>query len=111
MAVQIDYAGVLRLHPQTLSVRACVENDCTVQIIPSGRNRLSTVTLGQGALHAGHAAAVTLAITDNAGHDVFAGDVGVTPDEGQPNGSNCPTAWIAQVVATGSHTLKEATIG
>jgi hypothetical protein len=111
MAVQIDYANVLRLHPKALTVRACVENDCTMQIIPSGQNRLSTVTLGQGALHAGHAAGVTLAITDDAGHDVFAGDVGVMPDNGQPKDPDCASAWIGQVVATGSHTLKESATG
>jgi hypothetical protein len=111
MAVQIDYANVLRLHPQALTVRACVENDCTMQIIPSGQNRLSIVALGQHVLHTGHAAGVQLDITDNAGRAVFAGNAAIEPGNGQPDDSDCPTAWVGHVIATGSHTLKEATTG
>src|SRR5262249_49331853 len=112
MAVQIDYSTVLRLHAQALTIRACVESDCGMQIVTSGRNRLSSMTLGQGALRAGHAAGVRLAITDDAGHDVFAGDVGITPVAGQQQDeSACPTTWIGQVVAKGSHTLTVETNG
>jgi hypothetical protein len=108
MAVQIDYSSVVRLHPQALTVRACVENDRAMQIIPSGRNRLSSLTLGRGAVRAGHTAGVTLAITDDAGRDVFAGVVGITPGTGrQQDWSECPTAWIGQVVAKGhTHSRK-----
>ena len=105
--VQIDYSDVLRLHPHEVTLLACVEDDCTLQIIPGGRNRPSVVTLGKGSLREGQAASAKVAITDRAGQEVFSGDVGIMPDTGQTTGSGCPAAWVGQLLATGRHTLKQ----
>ena len=108
--IQIDYADPLRHHPATVAVTACVNDVCSTQIVPSGANRVSSVTLGGRTLHDAHPVAVSLVITDNSGRDVYRADLAVAPHADQAkDGSNCPTAWVGHVVAKGRNTLREPT--
>ena len=107
-SIQIDYADPLRHHPAPVAVTACVNDVCSTQIVPSGTNRVSSVTLGGRTLHDAHPVAVSLVITDSSGGDVYRGDLAVPPHTVQANdGSHCPTAWVGHVVAKGQHTLRE----
>ena len=106
--IQIDYSDTLGHHPKTVAVAACVNDVCSTQIVPGGPNRVSSVTLGGRTLDDAHPVPVSLVITDDSGSDVFRGDLIVAPHADQTNDdSDCPAAWVGQVVASGEHTLRE----
>ena len=52
--------------------------------------------------------AVTLTISRRDGEVVYSGQTTAHPEEHQFNGRGCdPTTWTAQVVASGTHNLRE----
>lgn len=106
--IAFEFDEVLAAHPgESLQVEACVEDTCdTLEV---GRHKPQHgLMLGQDLVTDDSPVPITLTVTNRQGDTVYEGGLTANPVKLQPNGPDCPpTAWSAQVFASGTHGLRQ----
>lgn len=106
--VLFEYDAVLHAHRgETLLVEACVEDTCD-NVRVTRHDRRHAMVVAPDLIKDDTPVAVTLTISSPSGDIAFQGRRTVHPVKSQPNGPDCPpTAWFAQVYASGTDNLPE----
>jgi hypothetical protein len=88
-------------------VRACVKETCDSLHIGQHRRQHGMV-VGADLIKDGAPVPVSLTISTPKGNVVYKGRLTAHPVKSQPNGPSCPpTAWSAQVFASGTDQLRQ----
>jgi hypothetical protein len=109
--IEVDYAGLVAHHPHVgITMQTCLGSECRTERYPNVDLHTEFVPFGPRVLNTGKPQTVRVTISDAAGQGLFHGQTEVTPRKEQVNGPGCaPITWVVKVVATGTHTLTEAT--
>jgi hypothetical protein len=103
-----EFQAVLRQHPaEHLLVKACVMSDCEhLRVGPHERQH--GLVVGSEAMSDDTPVFVSLTISSASGDVVYNAHRVALPVKVEPNGSGCPpTAWTAQLLASGAHLLEQ----
>jgi hypothetical protein len=106
--VSFEFNSVVTAHEgQLLLVTACVRSTCQDLRVTNGDPQTGLV-VGADVVTDSKPVPVSLTITTRRGDTVFQASQVARPVKSQPNGPRCPpTAWVAQLVASGADTLQQ----